>query len=159
MTTPNIERSVADAILAKEKEVTICGRKYKVAPPTPATLIMASAYVAELPTMSMSENILAEVLTKAKDAQAIGKVLATLIMGAKLINQHRKIRRGLFRKQDEFEWLSNYLLENYTIKEITNMLTQRLAQMEIGDFFGLTTSLSAVSITKRTKEVETASGE
>lgn len=157
-TMPLLEENVSKAILEHKSEIIICRRKYTVTPPTPATLIMASAYCAKLPKMNPYGNIVTEILLHAKDAEAIGKVVAVLILGAKRINQNRKIRTGIFRKRNEFEWLSQYLMENMTIKDVAKVIAQRLTEMQIGDFFGLTTSLSAVNITKATKEVGTQSG-
>lgn len=153
------EKRVADAILQRSQKVTICGHTYEVAPPTPATLIMASEYIAELPKIDVKGNLVATVLSCAKDAKALGKVVATLILGAKRINQNRKIRVGLFKKRSELEWMSQYLMENMTTRELASVITERLADMQIGDFFGLTTSLAGASLTRPTKEVETAFGE
>lgn len=58
------------------------------------------------------------------------------------------------RTVEEIDWLSDYLLDNVTIKTLAELISVRLAEMQIGDFFGLTTSLSAVNIIKATKEVE-----
>ncbi|MCQ2257828.1 MAG: hypothetical protein MJZ41_07545 [Bacteroidaceae bacterium] len=159
MNNQNIERSVADAILQKETSVTIGGHTFKVAQPTPATLIMASALIAELPTFDVNSNhIIVDILAKAKDAEVIGKIVATFILGAKRIKEKRTIKTGLFRKQNEIEWLSDYILDNLQCSEISQIINQRLLDMQIYDFFALTTSLSIASITKPTKEVETASG-
>lgn len=155
----SVEKSVSDAILQHKQKVTICGRTYEVAPPTPATLIMASEYIAELPKIDAKGNIVSAVLTSAKDARSLGKIVATLILGAKRINLGKKVRVGLFKKRSELEWLAQHLLENMTTQELAKVVTERLADMQIGDFFGLTTSLAGVSLTRPTKEVETASGE
>ena len=69
-----IEQQVADTILQQPTdEITIGGRTYPIGQPTPATLIMVSGLVSQLPEMDpKSDNILVEVLAKAKDCRIIG---------------------------------------------------------------------------------------
>lgn len=154
----NIEKLVADAILEREKQVTICGRTFDVTPATPATLILVSELASTLPEFD-TENIIASVIVNAKDAKALGKIAATLILGAKRIKENKHVRTGLFSRKTEMDWLSDALLENVTTQELAQIVTARLTDMQVGDFFGLTTSLSAANLIKQTKEVETASGE
>lgn len=178
-----IEKTVTDTILQRSSEsLEIAGNVYPIAPPTPATLILISELIAEMPEVRLdADNILFEVLNKAKDCKPLGKIVATLILGAKRVNEHRTIivdkvvPKRVFRwnklhweteyfhkKQvevDEFEHLSTLVLEECTNKVLREIATKRLNNMQISDFFGLTTSLSEANLLKRTKEVETASGE
>ena len=178
-----IEKTVTDTILQRSNEsLEIAGNVYPIAPPTPATLILISEQIAEMPEVRLdADNILFEVLNKAKDCKPLGKIAATLILGAKRVNEHRTIivdkivPKRVFRwnklrweteyfhkKQvavNELEHLSTLILEECTNKTLREVVTKRLNNMQISDFFGLTTSLSEANLLKRTKEVETAFGE
>lgn len=178
-----IEKIVTNAILQRSSDsLEIAGNVYPIAPPTPATLILISEQIAEMPEVRLdADNILFEVLNRAKDCKPLGKIVATLILGAKRINEHRTIivnkvvPKRVFRwsklrweteyfhkkqiKVDEFEHLSTLILEECTNNTLREVVTKRLNNMQISDFFGLTTSLSEANLLKRTKEVETVSGE
>ena len=178
-----MEKIVTDAILQRVSDsLCINGNEYPIAPPTPATLILISEQIAEMPDIRFdSDNILLEVLGKAKHCKSLGKIAATLILGAKRINEHRAVfaykvvpkrvfnwkkfrweTKYLRKKQvevDELEYLSNIILEECTNKTLREVVARRLSNMQISDFFGLTTSLSEANLLKRTKEVETVSGE
>lgn len=175
------EQRVADTILqgaTTRKTFDVEGFSFTITDPTPATLMMISAEISQLPKVNLqAENILQEVLTIAKDTHMLGRIAAILILGAKRIKQHntittakrkrvwswrkfKKVERNYSLKTiEEIDWLSNYILDNLTIKTLAAFISARLSEMQIGDFFGLTTSLSAVNTLKATKEVETVRGE
>lgn len=178
-----IEKTVTDTILQRSSEsLEIAGNVYPIAPPTPATLILISEQIAEMPDIRFdADNILFEVLNKAKYCKPLGKIAATLILGAKRVNEHRTIivdkivPKRVFRwnklrweteyfhkklvEVNELEHLSTLILEECTNKTLREVVTKRLNNMQISDFFGLTTSLSEANLLKMTKEVETAFGE
>ena len=177
-----IEQQVADTILQQPTdEITIGGRTYPIGQPTPATLIMVSGLVSQLPEIDpKSDNILVEVLAKAKDCRIIGKVLAALILGAKRIKENNKIKVTIehvekrwswtkFRVEtirhkevnyeSEYQYLAKQVLEECTVEQLRELLTRRLLEMQVADFFAVTTSLCVTNLLKRTKEVETASGD
>ncbi len=175
MNKKNIEQQVAEAILQKATtSIDIDGHTFEVAPPTPATLILVSAITSEMPAIDKkTDNILFETLRTAKDAEAIGKIAATLIIGAKRIREDRRIkvatkrkwswRRLRFETEDEtmteLEYVTRAVLEEISPAQLSQVISQRFLDMQVADFFGLTTSLSEINITKRTREVEeTASG-
>ena len=178
-----IEKKVADAILQRTSDMLeIDGNVYPIAPPTPATLILISELIAGMPEVRIdADNILFEVLNKAKNCKVLGKIVATLILGAKRVNEHRKVlvdkvvpKRVFSWKRlrletvyskmkkvevDEVEHLSKLILEGCTPKTLRELVAKRISALEISDFFGLTTSLSEANLLKRTKEVETTYGE
>ena len=178
-----LEEQVASTILQAStigKTITINGEEYEITDPTPATLMMVSAEVSNMPKVNRdSENILVEVLRTAKDSvPIIGRIAAILLLGAKRISQHREItveetkkrwswRKFRFVKETtisskgwEMDYLAHRITTDLTISTISDFISKRLGEMQVGDFFGLTTSLSAVNILKQTKEVEeTAHGE
>lgn len=178
-----LEKVVADAILERPTDnITIDGEKFDIAPPTPATLILISELASTMPALNRNaDNVMYEVLGTAKDLRVIGKIAAVLILGAKRIKENRKIealervksRRWSWRKfrrvavvtmkprtsQYEADWLADKILYEVTPQTLLKVVAKRLGQMQLADFFELTTSLSAANLTKRTKEVETAHGE
>ena len=173
----SIEKKVTDAILQRASlSIEIEGREYPIAPATPATLILVSELVAELPEVrSNVDNILFETLRTARDCKVVGKIVATLILGAKRIKERRTVtvesvtitrcfswkkfrfveeRKTEAREIDELEHLSTLILENCAPATLTSIVSQRLMDMGLSDFFGLTTSLSEANLLKSTKEVE-----
>lgn len=176
-----IEAAAADTILQQPHEVEIAGKRYQIAPPTPATLFLVSKQISYLPPFNQgAKNVLAEVLSKAKDCRPVTKIAATLILGAKRINERHSVpvvrkdllepgpakglRRLLKRQKPriverdhvmlEIDWLSAQIAENMTIQELSKLVITELGGLGIGDFFGLTASLSAGNLL-RPKATET----
>lgn len=171
-----LEKLVADAILERASEtITIGGREYEIAPATPATLILVSELVAEMPAVNIkADNILLEVLSTAKDVSVIGKVAATLILGAKRIKERRNItiehttetKRWSWRKFCivaeratiteevlEVDYLAERILNEVTNDTLVKVISKRLGLMQIGSFFEVTTFLSGANQLRRTREV------
>lgn len=176
MENRTIEQQVADAILQKAtNSIRIGDITYEVAPPTPATLIMVSGLVSQMPEIDgKTENILRETLRFAKDSEVIGEIAATLIIGAKRIRENRTVETGIRRRwswrrfrfvkesetMPEIDYVTRAILEEVAPATLASVISKRFLDMQIADFFGLTTSLSGINILKPTKEVEqTASGE
>lgn len=158
------EQKVAATILEEPiGEVTIEGKTYSIPAPTTATLIMVSGLISELPEYDISQpdsQLYLEVLSKAKDGQALGQIAATLILGAKRIKARKSIWR-LFarRKQTAQNRLAREILNNCTPGVLRELIEGIMNEAGISDFFLLTTSLHAKSTTRPTREVEaTASG-
>lgn len=174
-TPKTIEQQVAEAILQKATTtIQIGDTAYELAPPTPATLILISELVAGLPAINKNTtDILGETLRTARDSKAIGKIAATLILGAKRIREARTVtiathRRWSWRRMrfvtteetmPELDYVARAILEEVHTATLAQAIGSRLLDMQVGDFFGLTTSLSETNILKPTREVEpTASG-
>jgi len=177
-----IEAAAADTILQQPREVEIAGKRYQIAPPTPATLFLVSKQISYLPPINQgAKNVLAEVLSKAKDCRPVTRIAAILVLGAKRINEKREVEvtrrelteqeppkglRRLFRRRKaqrvtehrramlEIDWLSAQIAENMTIQELSQLVITELGGLGIGDFFGLTASLSAGNLL-RPKAAET----
>lgn len=173
----SIEKKVTDAILQRSSlNIEIEGNVYPIAPATPATLILVSELVADMPEINTdAENLLFETLRTAKDCKVIGTIVATLILGAKRIKENnvitvpyrvqtssfswRKLRKvtsykTVAKEMTELEHLSGIILENCNPTLISEIVSKRLMDMGISDFFGLTTSLSAANLIRKTREVE-----
>ena len=163
-----IEERTADTILQKPEAVTVGGKEYEVAPPSIATLVLASKYISRLPRVELDkENVLGGVLAVAKDCGMIGDILAILILGAR---QSEETVEGRFRSfisrilkrkvETKRERLAKTLLENMKPRDAYSLLAKLVGNLQIADFFGLTTFLIGVNMTKATKVVTetTASG-
>ena len=171
-----LEQQVADTILQhKTTSLEIEGRTFEIPDPTPATIMMVSAEVHRMPRINPNpKSILNEALLTAKDCEAVGRIAAILVLGAKRINESRKVVKSKSRKwswrkfrfitkqetESELDFVTRHILEELTPATLNETITKRLMEMQVGDFFGLTTSLSAINILKKTKEVEqTAPGQ
>ena len=173
----NIETKVARTILQQPEEMNIGGKTYKIAPPSVATLILASEVVSHLPQVHLDEEkVIEETLSIAKDCRKLGDLLAILILGAKHINdkverqetQKKRHLWGLFHTtrittitETARDALSRELLENATPRDLNNAVAKIIQMMQVGDFFGLTTFLTEINLMRPTKvETEpTASGQ
>ncbi len=169
------EERVAQTILEEPTIIKVGEKEYAVAPPSTATLILVSAAVSRLPRLQLDEKkLVQEVLNVAKDCEAIGDIIAIMILGAKhvkdeVVRQEERVTSrcfGLFKRktlvevrESKREQLSRELLENLSPRELQMALAQIMGSMQVGDFFGLTTFLLEVNTIRPTKvENPTASG-
>lgn len=150
-----IESKVSETILQKPEIVKIGDETFEVAPPSTATMILLSEAISKLPQIKLDEDrILTEVLAIAKDCDALGEIGAILILGAKRINEKRFCR--IWRKSvSEKERLEKKILQELQPKELNELIAKILKGMQIGDFFGLTTSLLEVNLLRQKREVGT----
>lgn len=154
-----IEAKTAATILQEAETVVAGGMRLSVAPPSVATLIMASEAVSRMPPMELDgERVMEETLAVARDCRALGEVVAILVLGARRIRRRswlpwRSGRRELSR-------LSRRLLEELGPRELHELVARLLLRMQVGDFFGLTAFLSGINLTRATKAetAATASG-
>lgn len=169
-----LEQKTAKAILQQPIDVVIRDKKYTIAPPSIATLILVSEAVSLLPAIRLdAEKVVEEVLSTAKDCRPIGDILATLILGAKnlteTVEKKQEVQHsalfGLVRWKtvekitvtvDRKSELASSLLEDLTPQEIYNLFVQALANMQLQDFFGLTTFLTETNLLRPTKVVTEA---
>lgn len=165
-----IERAVAETILEKKEIINIGGRDYEVAPPSIATLIMVSELSATFPIVpkdTPADRIVYAVLRYAKGFKKLGELAAILILGAKGLTEEIEVEYklprffGLFKRTvkhkkiiDKKAELAKEIMENTTPSVLFKLIIGRLEQMELGSFFGITTSLSEVNLLTPTKEVE-----
>jgi hypothetical protein len=166
MDNRTIEQKVASAILEKPiGKIEIDGRVYNIAPPSTATLILISEIISTLPIVEKvpKDQILYSVLHNAKYFKALGEMAAILILGANHLVEEREIPQprilGIIPRKpkkvlvDAKAELAEKLM--YIRPSILNdCILNRLQDMEVVDFFVITTSLSEANILKPTKEVE-----
>jgi hypothetical protein len=165
-----IESKVSKTVLQQQEEVIIYDEVYKVAPPSIATLILASEAISQLPYVMLNrELIVEESLYIAKDCRILGDIIAILILGAKKLTEIKKVitKRlfGLIRDEKEITIdnkaiLSKKILENIQPQELHELMARLLNSMQLSDFFGLTASLIDINLLQKTREaVTTASGQ
>jgi hypothetical protein len=157
------ESKIANTILERHQIVMIGDMEYEVAQPSTATLIEVSELVSQLPSIKLdSENILQETLMIAKECRLLGKIAATLILGAvRLTNSQpsnlSRLKSLIQRKPKshdvQCEELGAIILSTTDPKELNTKIIQLLSSMGISDFFGLTTSLLEVNLLRRTRAV------
>jgi hypothetical protein len=157
------ESKIANTILERHQIVMIGDMEYEVAQPSTATLIEVSELVSQLPSIKLdSENILQETLMIAKECRLLGKIAATLILGAvRLTNSQPSnlsrlkslIQRQPKRRDVECEELGKVILSNMNPKELNSLIVKILSSMEISTFFSLTTTLLDVNLLRRTRAV------
>lgn len=162
-----IEQRVGATLLQQPRQVEVAGKTYSVAPPTIATLILASEAISLLPQERLDDqHIVEETLRIAKDCRVLGDILAILILGAKGLTEERTIEErtlfGLRRRRttrtrtiDRKRELADELLEALAPRDLWRLISELLRDMQLGDFFGATTSLLEVNLTKATRGVET----
>ncbi len=145
------ESRAAQAILQETKTVEVGGKTYEIAPPSIATLIKVSELVSQMPEVDIkTEDFIGEALRVAKDSRIVGEIIATVILGAKRIRDFNAGRFG--NKRTELAELAEALLYEKTPKELSELLVDTLVKrMDVGFFFQIGTSLSAVNLTKATK--------
>lgn len=178
----SIETQVVDAVLERKTESIVVGdREYTIAPPTLGTIIMISELVATLPKFNLDpeqDNLLQEVLKEARHTAILGRIVAILIMGAKRVLENRLVPKksiaakrtlSFFKRKQketttyipEVDLLAEEILQGVSPATLSLVLNRRLIDMQISDFFVLTTSLTTTNHLKPTREVEnpTASGD
>ena len=151
-----IESRTANTILQQTVELEIAGKIYKAAPPSIATLILASSAISKLPQVNLdSENIASESLYVAKDCAVLGEIIAILILGAKGLTE-TKTFFGLKTKYiDHKSILADKILKELTPKQVSETLNKLLEGMDIAFFFATTNSLIEVNLLRKTKNTET----
>lgn len=155
-----IEKKTAGAILQQPTKVKIGGKEYVVAKPTVGTIIMLSGLISELPSFEKGATV-ADILAEARHATVLGRIVATLVLGAKEVQRREKETRrksiwNLFgRKTESVEDIASVALSELSPMEMSNIVSDGISTLQIGAFFALTTSLMRANILKRTKsEVE-----
>lgn len=169
-------KAAATILERKLAQVKIGDGTYAIAPPSIATLIMLSEIASGLPKAGevKAENILQWVVSNAKDYKALGELAAVLVLGAKAIMEDeemgqpsaqetaRKRGLGLFKDKGTQspkrgtlrQEMAKKILREVSPAQLSEIIAKAFGSLELGDFFGITTSLGAVSILTPSKEVE-----
>lgn len=159
-----VEAKVKDTILEKAINVQVGSKTYEVAPPTIATLILASEAVSRIPKFTLDpEKLVQECFCIARHTRFLGEIAAVLILGAQRSELRVKpAQRGLFsrlralfsRRRTQKDQLTDEILLNLSPKELFKVISQIMSTLELSDFFGLTTFLTEINLLHQTREVE-----
>lgn len=165
-------------MLQQPQEIKMGDKVLTVAPPSVATLILASAAISKLPDEPLNEEKVAEdSLAAAKFCKPLGEIAAILILGAKasedmvpVVERQRKsllwglvkltMKKTVPRKKKDV--LADELLNACSPRELNSIISELMSSLQLGDFFGLTTFLIGINILRPTKKVAngtTASGQ
>ena len=147
MKQETIEQRVGRSVLQEGQRITVGGRTFTVAPPSTATLILASEAISRLPQTHLdSGKVIEESLSIARECRVLGDIVAILILGAKRGGGSRLFA---FRRRR----LSKRLLDSLTPSELHKLTATLLKDLQIGDFFGLTTFLTEINLIRPTRKV------
>lgn len=171
----NIDEFVGNAILENPIEISLGGKKFKIAPPTTATLIEVSRFIATLPEINFSDEKIEKLsngeidnddiylaLSIAKDCTYLGDLLAILILGKKYITQEIKVEKTekklwIFKSKKEVteiknnqKELSEIILNELSIKDISDLISIILSQMSVGFFLTSIGFLQKIRLLKPT---------
>lgn len=163
------EERVAAALLQAPEVVELGGRRFRVAPPSVATLVRLSAVVSRLPRFEASaaaggagadaeargERMLQEVIARAEGCAAVGDAVAVLVLGARGYDARR-----WWRRRSEGARLGAWLLARATPRELFNAFARLVWQMQVADFFAFTAFLQEANMLRgRAGTRTTASGQ
>lgn len=162
------EERVAAALLQAPEEVELGGRRFRVAPPSVATLVRLSAVVSRLPRFeagaasaggedaeARGERMLQEVIARAEGCAAVGDAVAVLVLGARGYDARR-----WWRRRSEGARLGAWLLARATPRELFNAFARLVWQMQVADFFAFTAFLQEANMLRgRAGTRTTASGQ
>ena len=165
------EASVAEVILQQKMVIDVGGTEYEAAPPSIGTLIMASEAVARLPKLQLDEkHMIEDMLREGRHCRAIGEVAAILILGSRKAKERIRVRtriggrllglipisRTAGRTMRRYELLAGRLLDFFSPRDLYSLIARLIGRQQIGDFFGLTTFLNDLNLTRPTKVVTEA---
>lgn len=102
-----VEQKVGDAILQKNREVAVGTQVVLMAPPTVATLILASEAISKLPEVELNDDKIAEEsLAIARHCRPLGEVVAILLLGWDNLLEERKVTKEVEREVEEVVYRS-----------------------------------------------------
>ena len=157
-----IESKAASTVLQNQFKVRVGTEVYRVAPPTLSTLIRVSELIAKLPKEE-NKDILVWSLENAKQAEVIGDIVATIVLGANNLDEEVARTKSFlgFRYKKKVS-LYKEIKEQTTRMEygpLSSLLVGLFKEgLDVDAFFFLTTFLRGQNILKRTKKT-TPSGQ
>lgn len=154
-----IESKTANTVLQQPVEVEIGSEVYHVAPPSIATLILASEAISKLPQINLDgEDIHSDCLYIAKDCEILGEIVAILVLGAKGLKGTEKKFFGFKTVEiDKKNILAKKIISELTPRQLNQALGKILAGMDSAFFFATTDFLIKVNLLRKT--ITTASGQ
>lgn len=140
-----VEQKVAETILQQPKTIQIGSRLHTIAPPSVATLILASEAISLLPHETLDENhIIEQSLYMAKYCRPLGDIAAIMLLGAKNLTKTETVREevtkpvevvryksylwGLFKKPVRSMETRTETVEREVVKDCKKELSDELLE-------------------------------
>lgn len=139
-------RKAAETIIDAPVKIQLGHDTIEMHRPTLRTLIAVSAAINKMPAIDIQEGKeIQSVIHYAQYCECIADIFALLILGARRhTNYSHRLRLRRMRRR---------ILDRYTPRQLESALGRLFSEMELADFFALTTSLSSINLTKATAEV------
>lgn len=153
----NAENKVSETLLQKPIEVKIGNTTYYVEKPKLSTLYLVSKDISELMLSDAinKDDIVPCILNMINnDAERQAKIIATFILGGKII---RKERFNPFKKS--LQKLTEEVFDNVDCEQANRIISECLSFGSIGFFLQTTISLRGANLSEPTKTEATARGE
>lgn len=157
----NTEQKAAGAILQKPITVKIGTKQYDVPRPTLGTIIEVSGMIADYKDTEYNEtptDPVSETLRIAKEYDGLERIIAMIILGAKVARKEIKLFGRTIWRSKRLERLAQKIKEEMTPKEITEALIAVFSTMDCAFFLITITTLHRVNHLTPTKGT-TASGQ
>ena len=157
-----IESKTASTVLQDGLIVRVGVREYKVATPTLSTTIRVSELISRLPKEDNQDTIM-WTLDNAKQAEVIGDIVATIVLGANNLDEEAVRTRSFlgFRYKKKVSLYKEIKEQAIRMKyePLSSLLVGLFKEgLDVDAFFLLTTFLQGQNILKRTKKT-TPSGQ
>lgn len=159
MDKTTVEARTAETILQTPYVVKAGDKEYKIARPTPATLIEVSKHIARLPKdEKIDENDVARYILSVASAHypTLIEIATVLVCGAQppTANPIRAICRKIRLRE-----VRNALRYKATNEEVWHIISSCLSYQQIGFFLNNIISLAGANVTAPTKTGVTAHGD
>lgn len=159
MTKTAIEQEAAKTILQRNFNIMLGGKVFSVRPPSMATLIAMSEFLAEIPTIDIKDkNALSKAISDASHYEPVVDAIVAVVVGERKPDTMNFLQR---RRYDRRKLrLRTLVMQKASIAEIEHAIVTIINSMELEHFFGVITFLAGLNLTKATKvNSTTASGQ
>lgn len=159
MAKTTIEKDTAKTILQHNFDILLSGKVFSVRPPSMATLIAMSEYIASLPFIDIkSKDALSNALSNASSYEPVVDAIVTVIIGERKPDTLNSIQRLRYNRRKRR--LRALVMQDASLAEIEHAIITIINSMELENFFGVITFLAGLNLTKATKvNSTTASGQ
>lgn len=159
----SLQTKVREVLTQSTFPVVLGGIEYQVPHPTLGTIVRASEMISLLPEFTMDKkDAIKSILKNAKECHVLGEIMAVFIIGEKsIVEMDKKAIKGFFLTKgkktgaDAVKELGETIMCRATPAELNVAMAAVFSNIEIADFFEVTTFLQGINLTKPTKVVET----
>lgn len=147
-----IETQATATLLQEGIEVAIGGKIYLAPPPTLATLFRVSSLISQLPNKQPDPQHLAtQTIALLPFIPTLSEIAATLILGFCEPQSPSLLARLTPWRISPTQQLALRIRQHLTPSQLHELIAQLVAQMQLTDFFALTTFLTEVNLLRPTK--------